>query len=433
MIVTGNRTLGDISRIGGDEVPVCRRLLRILKLVSLPKLIGNIVFLLSCINASSALGAIHEVGADQFSEKIYEVVALAEPGDLVLLPAGRFSLNRGLVVGTRGLTIRGKGRTETILDFSDQKVGGQSILLAANKMEVSGLTILNPPADGLVARSSRGVRITDVAVEWAEGRKQRAGGYGIYPVRSSGVHIEDCYAKGATEAGIYVGQSVDGVVRSNVVEGNVVGIDIENSMRIVVEDNEVFRNSIGVLVSARPGLFQPKNLEVIVRQNDVRENNLPNFAADTSHLAILGEGTGIAVIAAIATDVKNNRLASHDRSHLLFLNYASLDLEKVKDPFYRPDLVDSRLSGNVFVGEDERSRVASNDWRNAKGFEVIWDGIVTSRKLRSGAEPVPMCRDKQAVSTFLDTQRSDNQPTFSESVPSCESVKDDSMRKRTLQ
>src|SRR3546814_1516361 len=68
-----------------------------------------------------------------------------------------------------------------------------------------------------------------VRAEWTGGPSTDNGAYGLYPVQVDNVLIEDSVVKGASDAGIYVGQSTNIIVRNNRAEGNVAGIEIENS------------------------------------------------------------------------------------------------------------------------------------------------------------------------------------------------------------
>jgi parallel beta-helix repeat protein len=68
-----------------------------------------------------------------------------------------------------------------------------------------------------------------VRVEWTNGPDENNGAYGLYPVQSSNVLIEESVVIGASDAGIYVGQSNNIIVRNSRVEFNVAGIEIENS------------------------------------------------------------------------------------------------------------------------------------------------------------------------------------------------------------
>ena len=82
-------------------------------------------------------------------------------------------------------------------------------------------------ADGVVFRRVR--------VEWTNGPSSENGAYGLYPVECRNVLIEECVAIGASDAGIYVGQSVDVIVRRSRAEYNVAGIEIENTRNTTLE------------------------------------------------------------------------------------------------------------------------------------------------------------------------------------------------------
>ena len=68
------------------------------------------------------------------------------------------------------------------------------------------------------------------------------------------VLIENCTAIGASDAGIYVGQSNRIIVRNSIAHQNVAGIEIENSLNADVFDNVATGNTGGILVfgNAKP-------------------------------------------------------------------------------------------------------------------------------------------------------------------------------------
>ena len=68
------------------------------------------------------------------------------------------------------------------------------------------------------------------------------------------VLIEGCKVAGASDAGIYVGQSTNIIVRRNTVEKNVAGIEIENCTKADVYENVATDNSGGILVFTMPDL-----------------------------------------------------------------------------------------------------------------------------------------------------------------------------------
>ncbi len=84
--------------------------------------------------------------------------------------------------------------------------------------------------------------------------QDRNGAYGLYPVLCKNVLIEDCVATDASDAGIYVGQSENIIVRRNRAENNVAGIEIENSVNADVYENMATNNTGGILVFSLPDL-----------------------------------------------------------------------------------------------------------------------------------------------------------------------------------
>lgn len=363
--------------------------------------------------------ATRRVPAQGFEEALQEIMATARPGDSLILPEGDFRLERSLTLAVSDVSIRGAGRDRTRLSFDGQSEGAQSWLVVANDVEISDLALIDPLTDGLVARGSTGFTVRRVAVEWTRPRSNRNGGYGIYPVNSAEIRIEDCVARGAREAGIYVGQSSDGIVAGNLVEGNVVGIDIENSTRVRVEDNRARANSIGILVAARPKLLQPRSSEIVVRGNEVVENDSATFAEPGSYLAGFGEGKGIVVVASKDVRIEENRLRGNDRAQVLFLNFQSLGQPDLFDAFFSADLDDVRLGNNVFERDSNRKPEPVERWQDARGFDVVWDGLVSAKPYRPETKPNPLCREMSVDLTYLNTSRENDGMEFLKDLDEC--------------
>jgi parallel beta-helix repeat protein len=93
------------------------------------------------------------------------------------------------------------------------------------------------------------------------------------------VLLENCIAIGASDAGIYVGQSRDIIVTNCEAYHNVAGIEIENCIRADVYDNNAHGNTGGILIFDMPGLTQDGSL-VRVYNNKIKENNFRNFAPE---------------------------------------------------------------------------------------------------------------------------------------------------------
>ena len=85
--------------------------------------------------------------------------------------------------------------------------------------------------DGVKSKGSDQITFRNLRVEWTAGPNEANGAYGVYPVASKNVLIDGVVVRGAADAGIYVGQSENIVVRNSRAEFNVAGIEIENSMK----------------------------------------------------------------------------------------------------------------------------------------------------------------------------------------------------------
>src|SRR5262249_32822770 len=121
-------------------------------------------------------------------------------------------------------------------------------------------------ANGIVAQHARNVTFRDLKIDGT-------GLYGVYPVSCTGVNLERCTATGIADAGLYVGQSRDIRVHDSEAFGNVTGIEIENSINAVVENNYVHDNSGGILVFVLPNNVSKAGRDCLVRNNRVIENN----------------------------------------------------------------------------------------------------------------------------------------------------------------
>jgi hypothetical protein len=77
------------------------------------------------------------------------------------------------------------------------------------------------------SKTCTGVTLIQLKTTWSDGPDESNGGYGLYPVACKNVLIDSCEASFASDAGIYVGQSQDVIVRNCYAYGNVAGIEIE--------------------------------------------------------------------------------------------------------------------------------------------------------------------------------------------------------------
>ena len=166
------------------------------------------------------------------------------------------------------------------------------------------MTIEDAPKDGLRIEDSSDIVIRAVRTTWSAGPVPENGGYGIYPVRVNRVLIEDSEAFNSSDAGIYVGQCVEAVVRNNLAEANVAGLEIENTQYADVYGNLVQDNTGGLVVFDLPG--NPViGRDVYIHDNQIINNNRANFAPGGT-VAQIPAGTGTFAMASRRVEIANN-------------------------------------------------------------------------------------------------------------------------------
>lgn len=249
----------------------------------------------------------------------------AQDGETVCLAAGTFTLTDPVSVsGLSDFTLRGDGRASTTLDFAGQETGGDAVLLMnMTDVTVSDLAIRDAAGDGLVINGADGAVVRNVSVGWSEAARTENGKYAIYPVQSRNVLVEESETFGASDAGFYIGQVENCLVRNNEARGNVAAYEIENSVNCEVRDNLAEENVGGILVFELPGLPMSGGGTLIV-DNVVRNNNVQNFAEDGSIVALLPTGTGMFVLAANDVEITGNEITGNEGTGVAVVSYGTV-------------------------------------------------------------------------------------------------------------
>jgi parallel beta-helix repeat protein len=259
-------------------------------------------------------------GADA-QQQLQRALIEARAGDTVRLARGRFELTAGLSLDIDRVTIRGEGADRSILSFNGQRRGAEGLLITSDGVSLRDFAVENARGDAIKARDCNGITIRGVRVEWTRGPNPQNGAYGLYPVNCDNVLIERSVARGASDAGIYVGQSRNIIVRDNVAELNVAGIEIENSFNADVTRNVATRNTGGILVFDLPGLPQQGGHSIRVFENRIVDNNTPNFAPAGNIVASVPTGTGVLIMANINVHVFENEIADNGTLNVLITAY----------------------------------------------------------------------------------------------------------------
>ncbi len=176
--------------------------------------------------------------------------------------------------------------------------------------------------------------------------------YGLFPILSDGVLIDNCLATGISDAGLYVGQSINIVVRNSEVHSSVAGIEIENSANAEVHDNYAHDNAGGILIFKLAGLpVQDSNCHYI-HDNRSENNNGPNYGEGI--VGSVPSGTGMLVLSNDAGIFENNNLTGNNTFGFVVIDQVVLNAILDPDPFPVPspnqDVNDNAVRGNTITG-----------------------------------------------------------------------------------
>lgn len=323
---------------------------------------------------------------DNDQETLQEALILAQPGDIIELAEGTYHFTMGLSLDVDNVTLRGKGMDKTILTFKDQNAGSEGLTITSDGVLVADLAVEDTKGDAIKAKGSDGITFLNVRTEWTGGPKETNGAYGLYPVESKDVLIDGCVAIGASDAGIYVGQSQQIIVRNSRAEYNVAGIEIENSYYADVYNNVATNNTGGILVFDLPDLPQQGGHSVRVFDNTIVGNNTANFAPAGNIVASVPSGSGLMIMANNKVEVFENKIADNQTTNLLIYSYLVTGRE-FKDPNYDPYPEGIHIHHNTFGegGQNPDGRMAVFAEVVGKPLpDIVWDGIVDDAKLVDG-------------------------------------------------
>lgn len=252
----------------------------------------------------------------------------AAADSIVCLCPGEYSFNNEIQISTPGITLRGMGssRDEVVLDFAEQMGGDQGVNATGDDFTVENLSLKNAKGDGITATQVENVAFRNLKVFWDAGSSTDNGAYAVYPVGCTNVLVENCEIVGASDAGVYVGQSTNIIVRDNDVHGNVAGIEIENCTDAEVHNNKSYDNSAGILVFTLPNLTKKDGLRANIHDNEVYDNNHENFAEEGTIVAAVPPGIGILLLAADESQFHANDIHDNVTGGIVIVSHATLSL-----------------------------------------------------------------------------------------------------------
>lgn len=231
-------------------------------------------------------------------ESIQVTVDRAQPGDTVEVPYGLY--HETVVIDASDISLLGIPNEEgawPVLDGQGQLADG--VIASGNNVEIGAFEVRNYTDNGVLVEGVTGVYLHDILA-------LDTGTYGVYPVQSTDVLIERVEVSGVDDAGIYAGQCIDVIVRDSVAYGNVLGIELENTVGGEVYNNHTYDNSLGIFIVLLPNLTSKVSGETKVYDNISEDNNHENFAPEGAIARLMPPGVGILLLGSDNNEVYNN-------------------------------------------------------------------------------------------------------------------------------
>ena len=336
------------------------------------KILLNFIFLIILTNQAAS----EKIKPGPLSyEEIQTALIFAKPGDIIDLDEGIFYFEDGLSLNVDDVTIQGKGMNKTILSFKNQKSGAEGLMITSNKVVLKDFAIEDTIGDAIVVKGAEGISFIRIRTEWTNGPKETNGAYGLYPVQSKDVLIKECIAIGASDAGIYVGQSERIKVLDSIAKFNVAGIEIENSYYAEVIGNHAEHNTGGILVFDLPDLPQQGGHSVLIAKNKVINNDTKNFAPEGNIVGKTPNGTGIMIMANENIEVRDNDIRNNATAGILIVSYQEETEDKNYNPIPNKIYIHNNFLSNNGYDVDKKRAGPISDVIPGKAPEIIWDGV----------------------------------------------------------
>ena len=346
------------------------------------------LILFSLLFSINSYGAITVISpSDDSYSAIQEALILAEPGDIIRLTSGTYELEDSLSIDVESIRLEGEGMDQTVLSFKNQQSGAQGLSVTSNNVILQDFAIEDAKGDAIKVKGVDGISFIRVRTEWTGGVSTDNGAYGLYPVESKNVLIDSCVAIGASDAGIYVGQSQNIIVKNSRAEFNVAGIEIENSYYADVFDNHAENNTGGILVFDLPDIPQQGGHHVRVFRNKSINNNTDNFAPEGNIVGEVPRGTGIIIQANSFVEIFDNDIGDNETVNIAVVTYGY----ETEDADYYPHPRAIQIHGNRFGKSGYRPDLETGELAKIL-FEVsggdmpdiFWDGILPLQQMIFG-------------------------------------------------
>ena len=296
-----------------------------------------IVLVLSSAGAAAAVLTISP------GEEIQSAVNKAKSGDTIKVMPGLYK--ETVYIDKDGIKLSGviHGDQWPVLDGEDVRHDG--ILVSGHGVTVEKMHVKRFRGNGIMLQGGNNFSHLN---NWVEGYSF----YGIFPQYGKNGLVANNIISGVADAGIYAGMCENVDIIANETFNDTLGIEVEDSLDMLVEGNYVHHNSIGVIIDLVPGLPVKRAEKTVVRNNFILDNNAkPNSTSPL--LSSLHEGVGVLIRAHDHGSIEGNIIRNNVSAGIVVEDLTEGFPDPKADPF--PD--NNRILGNLFFnnGQDPRT------------------------------------------------------------------------------
>ncbi|MES2884432.1 MAG: parallel beta-helix domain-containing protein [Pseudomonadota bacterium] len=291
----------------------------------------------------------------------------AAPGDTIEFDCGYFELtNTFQLTDTEDVLVKGCGKDKTVLSFKNNNAPEGVLAVNVRGVTYQDFTVADTGGNGFELRGVDHATLQRVRAIWSSngGRESpdpitatnfkdrlnvactapptldptapentgrpgttspdytpspKSGRYGIYPVSSENILVDDAESIGASDAGIYVGQTNTAIIKNSRAAYNVFGFEIENVQGGEYANNLAECNTGGFLVYDLDSLRQYGDKSRMYG-NVSRNNNTYNFTSG----GIVGSvppGSGMITLSYDRIDIFDNTFENNNTAGIIHTSY----------------------------------------------------------------------------------------------------------------
>ena len=296
-------------------------------------------------------------------QSIQSVVDQALPGDTIEVPYGIYKEH--VIIDISDIKFFGIPNEEGQWPVIEgEGKGADGVIASGNNFEMAFFAVKNFTSNGVLVEGAKNVYLHDMYIE-------NTGVYGVYPVRCTDVLIERIEGTLMNDAAIYAGKSENVIIRDTLTYGNVIGVELENTVNGEVYNNVAHDNTIGIFIDLLPQLPSKVSMYTKVHDNVVENNNGANFGKPGTAVSLIPPGTGMLILAADHVEVYNNTIRGNKTGGMAVFNLTIGFSEEEIDVGPNPE--HNYIHDNTYENNGYDADKFVKDMLG-QGFDIIWDG-----------------------------------------------------------